>query len=151
MGGFAYFNIYYEELNMSVKDLHSGMRAVNALTSATIATNTTTNGAVIDTKGYNAVEFVIRAGTVTDGTYTPVINESDNADMSGSNAVIDDDLLGTEAGAVLDTTADVVQIGYVVGAKRYVRLSLVSAGTTTGATAMSAIALLGGAKRGPVN
>lgn len=121
--------------------MHSGVYAAVAKNFAAISTSTTTNGNVIDTLGYEGLEFILQSGSYTDGTYTPLIEESDNSDMSSSNAVADEDLVGTEAAAAVSAANSVKRVGYV-GHKRYVRLSIVSAGVSTGAT-IGAIAVLG--------
>jgi hypothetical protein len=128
-----------------MQDLHNSTTTLNALTSSTISTNTTTVGEIIDRANFEAVEFVIHTGTVTDGTYTPLIEHGADPALSDAAAVPDNQLLGTELGAQVVAADDdngSNKIGYV-GDLRYVRLSLVSAGVTTGGTAMSAIAVLG--------
>ncbi len=126
---------------MASFDMHSDVFGVVARNTAAISTITTTAGNIIDTKGYEGLEFFIQSGAWTDGTYTPLIEESDASNLSGSNAVADEDLVGTEAAAAIGAANTVKRIGYV-GHKRYVRLSIVSAGVTTGAT-IGATAVLG--------
>lgn len=124
------------------KDLHNNVSPVVALNIGSIGSNTTTAGAIIDTKGYGALEFIIQSGAITDGTFTPLVEEGDESNLSDSAAVSDDNLFGTEAGAAFVAADDnrVKRVGYWVGAKRYVRLSLVSSGVTTGGT-LGAIAV----------
>lgn len=130
-------------------DLHHNIDVRTVLAPATIGSSTTTAGAIIDTQGYYALEFLFAIGTRTDGTFTPLIEESDNSDMSSSNAVDDQDLLGTEAGAAITTTNGRSRIGYRIGNKRYVRASLVSSGVTSGATLVRADAILATAQNNP--
>lgn len=125
------------------KDLHHNLKVVQAFNAATVATSTTTAGAVIDTRGYGSIEFILSIGTRTDGTYTPLLEESDNSDMSSSNAVADGDLFGTEALAAVAASNGIGRVGMWVGSKRYVRLSVVSSGVTSGATSVHAMAILG--------
>lgn len=124
-----------------MRDLHNNIKAESAFDTAAISSDTTTAGNVIDMQGYGAVEFIIQSGTLTDGTYTPLIQEGSAANLSDASAVADADLLGTEAAAALDANDDdtVTKIGYI-GNKRYVRLSVVSASTTSGGT-ISAVAI----------
>ncbi len=126
-----------KEKENNMRDLHNKIKVGVALNISAISTNTTTAGAIIDKRGYRSVEFIIMSGTLTDGTYTPLIEESDNADLSSSNAVADADLLGTEAAAALIATEDntTKKVGYI-GGKRYVRMSVVSTGVTTGGTVL---------------
>lgn len=125
------------------KDLHHNVTAVQAFNSATVGSSTTTAGAIIDTRGFGSIEFLLSLGTRTDGTFTPLIEESANADMSASNAVLDQDLFGTEANGAVATTNGIGRVGMWIGNKRYVRLSVVSSGVTSGSTGVHAIALLG--------
>ena len=126
-----------------MRDLHNNIDLAVALNTAAISSDTTTVGNIIDLRGFNSAEFVIQSGTLTDGTYTPLLEEGDIANLSDAAAVVDADLLGTEALAVLLSTEDdaVKKLGYI-GGKRYVRLSIVSTGTTSGGT-VSALAVRG--------
>ena len=126
---------------MATFDIHSDIFAKVARNTAAIASSTTTAGNIIDTNGYEGLEFIIQSGARTDGTYTPLIEESDASDMSGATAVDDEDLLGLEVDAAISAANTVKRIGYV-GDKRYVRLSIVSTGVTSGAT-IGATAILG--------
>lgn len=105
---------------------------------AAIASDTTTAGQIVDTAHYESgLMFSLAALVYTDGTYTPLIEESDDSGMAGATAVPDKNLIGTEAGAALTALtalgASMPTIG-VATSKRYVRLSIVSTLTTTGAT-----------------
>lgn len=122
-------------------DMHNNVFMAMARNTAAITTNTTTAGIIIDTQGYESLEFVAFSGARTDGSYLPLIEESDDAAMSGANAVDDEDLLGTEVAATIAAANTVKRIGYR-GGKRYVRLSFVSTGVTSGAT-LGAVAVLG--------
>lgn len=125
-----------------MRDLHNNIKTSQALAAQSITTNTTTVGSTIDRAGYDALEFSIQAATLTDGTYTPALYEGNESNMSDETVVTDtDDLLGTVANATFAATDDNVckRIGYR-GTKRYVRLKIVSAGTTSGG-ALSATAI----------
>lgn len=126
---------------MSSFDMHSDVYAAVARNVAAIDSDTTTAGTIIDTLGYEGLEFVFFSGARSDGTFTPLIEESDAANLSNSNEVADEDLVGTEAAAAIAAANTVKRLGYV-GHKRYVRLSVVSTGTDSGAT-VGAIAILG--------
>lgn len=118
-----------------MRDFHNNAKAEVALNTSAISSNTTTAGAIIDLQGYGAVEFVIQSATLTDGTYTPLIEDGAAANLSDAATVSAANLLGTIAGATFALTDDnsVKKIGYV-GNKRYVRLSIVSTSVTTGGT-----------------
>lgn len=126
-----------------MRELHTSLETVAALTPRTIATDTTTAGSIVDRQGFEAVEFVIAAGTLTDGAYAVLIEEGDAANLSDAAAVADADLIGTEADIAYALTEDneVHKIGYK-GSKRYVRLSIVSTSTSSGGV-LGAVALLG--------
>jgi hypothetical protein len=120
-------------------DLKNDISNVDAFTPATIASDTTTAGIEIDMQDFESLTFLLRASSYTDGTYTPLVEESD-VSGSGFTAVADVFLSGTESDAAL-SAAGVTRVDYV-GKKRYVKLSLVSTSTTTGAT-LDAVAVKG--------
>ena len=132
---------------MSSVDQKNNISVKNALNIQAISTNATTAGVEIDTQGFESLTFVIETGARTDGTVTPLIQETD-ASGSYSGSVDDNDLIGTEALAALSTAQSRSIIGYV-GKKRYVKLSLVSTVVTSGLTA-GATAILGNARSNPV-
>jgi len=133
-----------------MRDMHHNLFAVSAFDSAAISTNTTTNGNIIDMQGFHALEFIMQSATLTDGTYTPLVEAGDASDLSDAIAVADAELLGTEANATFSDNEDdsVKLIGYI-GNKRYVRLSFVSTGVTTGGT-LAAIAVKAKPGQAPV-
>ena len=133
-----------------MRDLHNNIKAQVALDITNISSNTTTNGNIIDMQEFGSVEFILQSGTLTDGAYALLIEEGDASNLSDATAVADGDLLGTEAGATFAATDDnaVKKIGYI-GNKRYVRLSVVSTGTTTGGT-VSAVSVKSNASDLPV-
>lgn len=127
---------------MANRDMHNNILPAVAFNTQAISSDTTTNGTEVDLQGFESLEFIIQSGTITDGTYTPLVEESDTSG-SGYTAVADTDLLGTEADAAFAAADDNVtkRIGYI-GFKPYVRLSIVSASTNTGGT-LSASAIKG--------
>jgi len=121
---------------MAVNDIRSDLKVSNALLAA-IVSNTTTAGAIIDTENFeNGLMFTPHLSDWTDGTYTLLLEESDDAAMSGAVAITGDKLIGslpaltaaTVEGAVLESVG-------VISNLRYVQASLVSTGVTTGADA----------------
>ena len=128
---------------MAKREIYSEVLEKNAFDVQAISSDTTTNGDIIDTNGFESVCFVFQSGTLTDGTYTPLIQDGDDSGLSDAAAVADADLVGTEADAAFAATDDneVRRIAYV-GSKRYVRFNVVSASTTTGGT-VGAVAVLG--------
>jgi len=132
---------------MASRDLKNDIKIANALNITSITTNTTTAGVEIDTQGYESVTFEIITGARTDGTVTPLIQETDTSG-SYSGSVDDDNLIGLETEAAISVAHSRSRVGYI-GTKRYVKLSLVSTSVTTGLTAGASV-ILGDAKRLPV-
>lgn len=128
-------------------DLHDNCEVALALAAQTIATDTTTNGAIIDTLGFHGLEFILQSAAITDGAYTVTLTHGDDSGLSDGATVSADDLLGSIAFADTDDNA-AKRIGYI-GKKRYVRLNVVSTGTTTGG-AFAATAVKFSPKHAPV-
>jgi len=124
---------------MASRDLKNDIKILTALNIASISTNTTTVGTEIDTQGYESVTFEIITGARTDGTVTPLIQETDTSG-SYSGSVDDDNLIGLETDAALSVAHFRSRVGYI-GTKRYVKLSLVSTSVTTGLTAGASVIL----------
>lgn len=97
-----------------------------------ISSNTTTAGNVIDTKGYHDAKVIVVMGARTDGTLTPLVQESDSSG-SGFTDVTDDFLLGTEADAAVSAANGIDSVGVVL-TKRYLKVSGVSTSVTSGFT-----------------
>ncbi len=117
------------------KDLHNQVSVGVAIALTAVANGEDVVGAVIDRQGSEGLEIIFQVGEYTDGSVTPLIEESDN--NSDYTAVADANLTNTEASAAL-SAAGVSSIGYV-GFKRYVRATAVTAAASTlsvGATAI---------------
>ena len=113
---------------MSVtKDLHNLISVTTAIALTAVADGEDVAGVAIDRQGSDGLEFIFQVGAYTDGSVTPLIEESD--DNVTYTAVADADLTNTEASAAL-TAAGVSSIGYV-GFKRYVRATAVTAASST--------------------
>ena len=113
---------------MSVtKDLHNQVSVGVAIALTAVANGEDVAGTAIDRQGSDGLEIIFQVGAYTDGSVTPLIEESDN--NSDYTAVADANLTNTEASAAL-TAAGVSSIGYV-GFKRYVRATAVTAAGST--------------------
>ena len=123
-----------------VFDLHNEATSRLGLTVAAIATNTNTDGAIIDTAHYESLEYYIVSGTITDGTYTAQLFHGNDSGLSDAVQLTGEEVLGSAVFVAADDNAT-RRIGYV-GKKRYVRLRIVSTGVTTGGT-LGAVAVLG--------
>ncbi len=135
-----------------MKDSHNNFKVSRAISPVTVSNNTAQVGQIIDTQGYDSLEFLIAAGSLADldATYTVLVEEGDDSGLSDAAAVADTDLLGTEAEAGFDFSNDdeVRKIGYI-GSKRYVRLTITPANNTANAS-LSAVAVQGHAVNAPV-
>ena len=126
---------------MTTRDLKSNVDVVTSLVPDDYTSSPSATSA--DLRGFESAVVVFVVGTVTDGTHTPAVEESD--DDSTWNAVAVADLLGTLANLASDTNQ---RVGYR-GAKRYVRAKLTVSGATTGAQA-AAVVLRGNAAQRPI-
>lgn len=133
-----------------MRDDKNNLKISNALNPQAITSDTTTAGAIIDTANFDSLTFAITSGTLTDGTYTVLIEDDTASNMGTAAAVADAYLIGTEALASFAASEDntTKKIGYI-GNKRYVRLSIVSASTSSGGL-MSAVAIQGCPAEAPV-
>ena len=131
------------------REQYSNLYCINAFDVQTINTDTTTNGDIIDTQGYDSILLAIQAGTITLGTLTPIVQEGDASNLSDASAVADADLNPTEALTTFAVTDDnvVKRIAYT-GNKRYIRLQLVSAASAN--AVVGAQAILANASSAPV-
>lgn len=131
------------------QDLHHNVGSEIALANQNITTDTTTVGAIIDSKGFESLEFIIASGTITDGTYTLILEEGDDSGLSDAAVVPADEVLGVLTGFVAADDDTTKRVGSI-GKKRYQRLSILSAATTTGGTNFSATAVKGHPHTAPV-
>lgn len=130
-------------------DLHNNVDERLAFDIQEVISDTTTAGNIIDTAGFESIEFSVVTKTVTDGVYTVLLQDGDASNLSDA-ATIDSDLtLGTLPVFVLTDDDTIKRIG-CISKKRYVRLSIVSTGTTSGVDAMVATAVLGHPQSAPV-
>lgn len=107
-----------------MRDLKSKIDVVQSITPA--AKTATGNGTGVDLQGFGSAMVVFHPGTITDGTHTPTIEESD--DNSAFTAVAAADTQGTLAALA----SNVIQrVGYI-GTKRYIRAVVTVAGASTG-------------------
>lgn len=135
-----------------MRDLHNNIAIRKVISPISQAGNAAMVGTIIDRQGFESLEFAITLGTITTSgtTYTALLEEGDASNLSGSNAVADADLLGTEAlASFVDSEINTTKkLGYI-GTKRYVRLTMTPAGNT-GASTMAAVAILSKPSQSPV-
>ena len=131
------------------KDLHNNVDDRMALDLAAITTDTTTVGNIIDTVGFESIEFVALLGVITDGAYAFKIEDGDDSGLSDAADVDSSLLLGALTGFIATDDQSTKRVG-CIAKKRYVRLSIVSTGTTAGVAMAGATAVLGHAQHAPV-
>jgi len=133
---------------MASRDLHNNIHVKRGLSPAAAGTdNTPFVSQIVDTLGYESVEFVILAGANTDtnATFAVLFEDGDDASLTDHAAVADDFLLGTEALAGFTAADDdnkVKKIGYV-GPKRYARVTITPSGNDSGNIFIAGVWLLG--------
>lgn len=121
---------------MPIKEECTKQVVLSAFENQTISSNTTTTGAIIDTAGYdNGVYFAIGCNAYTDGTYTMTIQEGDDSGLSDASTVTTSQLVYGAYPALKAAIAEGSACAKeaVFSTKRYLRMSIVSTGVTTGA------------------
>lgn len=110
---------------MASRDLTG--RLSPALSLAPAARTTSANGSGVDLQGYESASALFVAGTITDGTHTPKLQESD--DNSTFSDVEAGDLIGSFSAVTSSSGGDSVQeVGYL-GSKRYIRVAVTVSGS----------------------
>jgi len=126
-----------------MRDLHNNIAPKRVISPVSVADNTAQVGQIIDRQGFQALEYVILTGSLSDAdaTFTVLLEEGDASNLSDAAAVADADLLGTEALASFTFAADdkVFKLGYK-GNKRYTRLTITPAGNASAAL-LAAVAI----------
>lgn len=115
-----------------MKDLHNNVHP-SGVACITVTDTTAIVSGIIDTQGYNSLEFLIATGTLADvdATFTVLVEDGDDSALSDNAAVADSELLGTEVLAAFTFAEDdsARKIGYV-GNKRYVRCTVTPVANT---------------------
>lgn len=113
-------------------DIHALVQGLVALKLQDIDSDTTTVGEIIDTLDWEAIEFMIMSGTLTDGAFAVQLFEGDEDDMADEAQVADAmDIIGSIPSFALTEDDTIKSFGYV-GNKRYLRIKVVSTATTDG-------------------
>lgn len=138
---------------MASRDLHNVIDVKRGLSPVAAGTdNTAYVSQIVDTAGYESVEFIINNGADTDAdaTFTVLFEDGDAANLSDNAAVADTFLVGTEADASFDFSDDnkVFKIGYS-GGKRYCRVTITPANNAAGNIFISGVWLLGNPRHAP--
>lgn len=127
-----------------MRDLHTHLTVRRAISPVSVSDTTAFVSQIVDTRGFESLEFLIAAGSLADAdaTFTTLVEDGDDSGLTDAAAVDDTNLMGTEAAASLIFSDDnaVRKIGYI-GNKRYVRLTVTPA-ANSGAALLSAVAAL---------
>jgi hypothetical protein len=110
------------------RDLHN---AISTAVSIAPAANRTanTNGTGVDLAGFRSAVALVQFGTVTDGTWTPTIEESDD----NSSFATATDISGSFTATTSANDETVQEVSYT-GTKRYIRVVVTeTVASTTGA------------------
>lgn len=114
---------------MGTRDLHSQISTATSVAPAGNRT-ATINGTGVDLAGYRSAAAVVTFATVTDGTWTPSLDESDN--NSDWTAVAAADLSGSFTAVTSSNDESVQEVSYM-GTKRYIRVTVTeTVASTTG-------------------
>jgi len=135
---------------MAEFDLHSNVKQEVALDAQDITTDTTTVGNIIDTRGFESLEYFIQSGTITDGAYALKLEQGDDSALADAADVPTAEVLGVLTGFVAADDDAAKRVGSI-GKKRYQRLSIVSTSTSTGGTKFSSVAVLGNPQSAPTD
>lgn len=124
----------------------NGLIALNTSTSSSAGEDLPGN--IIDTRGSEALTFLVQSGTITAGNFTVSLEHGDTATLSDAENVGKEDLI-IENGSTGDNINDsditfaatddneIIIVGYR-GAKRYVRLNAVSDNAGNGTVSATA-------------
>lgn len=129
------------------ESLYHKVKHVAGMSATSISSNTTTNGTTVDlwqtaSEDWRTCLFLVIGGTITDGTYTLGVQESD--DGSSWSAVTD---TGYKQGpsSTVTATGGTAEIEYT-GNRRYCRVTITSTAVTTGGSISARALLCGSAK-----
>jgi len=128
-----------------IEDLYNNVKVVNALDSSAISDGAT-NGAVIDTQGFNSGIINLKATAVTAGDVTGSVQEGDQDDGSDMVNIPASRIIGTPT--ALTAANEVDKLGFVAN-KRYIRV--VATGANSANLTANATAVLGSPAYGAVD
>lgn len=132
-------------------DIVNDLDVKRALSPVSVADNTAQVTQILDMKGCHAAALIIATGSLADAdaTFTVLLEEGDESDLSDNTAVADADMIGTEALASFDFADDnkVFKLGYI-GSKRYVRATITPANNAS-AGLLAAVWLRGHLENAP--
>lgn len=109
-------------------DLHSKVKVVTG-TAPVAALGASTDSAVVDTLGFESLEWLIALGVITTGTFSVVVEESDVVTFGGEETVVPAaNVIGVSPTWIATDDGQARRVG-IVGKKRFQRITLVGAAT----------------------
>ena len=136
-------------------DLTSSVNPVLALNVTNITSSTDTDGAILDTKGYESVDIALFTAAITDGDYALTIRAGDAVDSESSPTTITDAaevgsdfIIGTLPSFTEDTDDNAIKHVGCVTKKRWLQVRVTSTNVTTGGN-LGAVATFGHAASKP--
>lgn len=116
-----------------MRDLHNNIKASRGLSPvAAVTDNTAFVSEIVDTANFGSCEFIGIFGAIADAdaTFTVLVEDGNQSNLSDNAAVADEYLLGVEAMNLrYDSDNKVFKIGYA-GPKRYVRVTITPVNNT---------------------
>lgn len=106
------------------RDIHNEVSVTSSLAPA--ARTASANGTGVDLAAYRAAAVTFVVGTITDGTHTPKLQESDD------NSTFTDVSAANQSGTLAALASNTNQEVSYLGTKRYIRAVSTVAGATTG-------------------
>jgi hypothetical protein len=139
---------------MASRDLHSNIHVRRGISpAAAVADDTPFVSQIVDMAGYESAEFAILTGPLADAdaTFSVLVQDGDQANLSDAAAVPAAQLLGTQAQAGFTFADDdkVFKIGYV-GGKRYARVTITPA-NNAGNAFIAGVWILGNPRSAPTS
>jgi hypothetical protein len=113
------------------KDLHSHIYAFPIIEPA-VQSASSISSAICDMQGYNALEFLFQAGTITTGNFAVSLQHGNAADLSDAVTVPADQIIGTLPVFTAFNDGLVKNVGYIPTLYRYVRAVLTNTSSPNG-------------------
>lgn len=137
-----------------MQDLHNRIKVLTAIIPQT-QTNADTAivGEIIDTSGFDSVEFAVALGVVTDADVTVAVTmeHGDDSGLSDTAAPAAGDIVGSANFTFADDKG-CKKFGYLPKSnprKRYLRITATPTGNNSGALPIAAVAILSSARTKP--
>lgn len=128
-----------------MKDVKNKVAESTSIAPAVISA--TTKGTAIDLQGFDSALVILSVGTLTDGTHTPSVQESDTTTDGDFSDVAAADLIGSLSALVSATDQ---RVSYI-GSKRYIRVVNTVTGSPSTGCALAAVVTKGFAHYEPVS